>query len=89
MGRMVSFCRLRSAVLVTGHFTLSIGEAAEVVRTSLAVSAGGHSAVPLLVIKCLLTLPIGEAVDGEGIAPPWPTGGQRSCVISESWILWC
>ena len=38
-------------------------------RTSLTVSAGGHSAVPPVVVKCLLPLPIGEAVDGEGILP--------------------
>ena len=71
---MVSFCRLRSAVLVAGHFTLFRKGAAEVVMRSLTVSAGGHSAVPLVVVKCLLTLPIGEAVVGEGIVPPSPTG---------------
>ena len=81
---MVSFCRLRSAVLVAGHFTLSREGAAEVVMRSLTVSAGGHSAVPLVVVKCLLTLPIGEAVVGEGRVPPSPTGGQQSCVISKS-----
>ena len=78
---MVSFCRLRSAVLVTGHFTLSIGEAAEVVITSLTVSAGDHSAVPPLVVKCLLTLPIEEAVVDEGIVSRTSTGGQQFCVI--------
>jgi hypothetical protein len=31
---------------------------------SLTVSAGGSSAVPLVVVKYLLTLPIGEAVVG-------------------------
>ena len=73
IGRMVSFCRLRSAVLVSGYFTLSREEAAEVVMMSLTVSAGGSSAVPIVVVKCLLTLPIREAVVGEGIVPPSPT----------------
>ena len=77
---MVIFCRLRSAVLVAGHFTLSREGAAEGVMMSLTVSAGG-SAVPLVVVKCLLTLPIGEAVVGEGIVPPSSTGGQKFCVI--------
>ena len=36
---------------------------------SLTVSAGGSSAVPLVVVKCLLTLPIGEAAVGGGIVP--------------------
>ena len=36
---------------------------------SLTVSAGGSSAVPLVVVKCILTLPIGEAVVGEGTVP--------------------
>ena len=81
---MVSFCRLRSAVLIAGHFTLCEEGASEVVMRSLTVSASGHSAVPLVVVKCLLTLPIGEAVVGEGIVPPSPAGGQQFCVIAKS-----
>jgi hypothetical protein len=61
---MVSLFRPRSVVLVTGHFILGRGEAVEVVMMSLTVSAGGSSAVPLVVVKYLLTLPIGEAVVG-------------------------
>ena len=86
---MVSFFRLRSAVLIAGHFTLSKEGASEVVMRSLTVSAGGHSAVLPMMVKCLWTLPIREAVDGEGIVPRSPTGSHRSCVMSESWILWC
>jgi hypothetical protein len=84
IGRMVSFCRLRSAVLVPSHLTLSRGEAVEVVMMSWTVSACGSSAVPLVVVKCLLTFPIGEAVVGGGIMSPLSTGGQQSCVLLRS-----